>query len=199
MKILITIGALIGAFLLAAVVLFGMGVGFHNKEVKLRNLIVNKQTDNKNQMDAMWKNIAQTAEVAEKDRQSLMEIFQQYAAGRESNNKGMLMKWVTESCPQVAVNSQTFDKLMNIIVSQRDGFKFRQTELLDFKREHDNLLDTFPNNIFAAVLNRHKIDVVIVTSTRTENAFKTGKDDDTKLFSPKTGSSAPAPQPAEKP
>ena len=198
MKALITIGALLGAGILLVVVLLTMGVSFHNNEVTLRNTVTAKQTDNKNQMDAMWKNISQTAQVAEKDRTSLMEIFQQYAQGRESNNKGMLMKWVTESCPQVAVNSATFDKLMNIIVSQRDGFKFRQTELLDLKREHDNLLDRFPGVIFATLLGRHKIDVVIVTSTRTENAFKTGKDDDTQLFQNNSGSKA-APQPVEKP
>lgn len=203
MKTLIALGACIGVVLITAIVLFSMGVGFHNKEVQLRNLITAKQTDNKNQMDAMWKNISQTAQVAEKDRQSLLDIFTQYATARSggSDNKAPLMKWVTESCPQVAVNSATFEKLMNIIVSQRDGFKFRQTELLDFKREHDNLLTTFPNNVFAMVLHRSKIDVVIVTSTRTDNAFKTGKDDDVQLFQPKSGSSAPvtSPHPAEQP
>lgn len=201
MKTLIAIGALVGVFILTAAVLFFGGVSFHNKEVQLRNLITAKQTDNKNEMDAMWKNIAQTAQVAEKDRDSLMAIFQNYATARSggSDNKAPLMKWVTESCPQVAVNSQTFEKLMNIIVSQRDGFKFRQKELLDFNREHDNLIDVFPGNLYAMVLHRGKIDVIIVTSTRTDNAFKTGKDDDTQLFSKPTGSSAPAPQPAEKP
>jgi hypothetical protein len=71
---------------------------------------------------------------------------------------------------------------MKIIVSQRDGFKFRQKEILDYKREHDNLLTTFPNIMFASILGRNKIDVVIVTSTRTEDAFRSGKDDDVNLF-----------------
>jgi hypothetical protein len=164
-----------------------MGVSFHNKEVRLRNLIVNKQTDNKNEMDAMWKNISQTAQVAEKDRASLMEIFNGYATARAGTDpKTPLMNWIKEAVPNIPAG--TFDKLMNIIVAQRDGFKFRQKEILDFKREHDNLIDTFPSNIFAGLLGRHKIDVVIVTSTRTENAFKTGKDDDTQLFSKPTPS-----------
>lgn len=198
MKTLIALGALIGVFLLTAVVLLSMGAGFHNKEVKLRNLITAKQTDNKNEMDAMWKNISQTAQVPEKDRESLKEIFVSYAQGRSGAGESKaVFNWIKEAIPNV--DNQLFGKLMNIIVSQRDGFKFRQKELLDLKREHDSLLDTFPNNIFASFLNRHKIDVVIVTSTRTENAFKTGKDDDTTLFQNKTGSPVPAPQPAEKP
>ena len=182
-KTLITLLGFIGAGVLLAVIIFGMGISFHNKEVRLRNLIVNKQTDNKNEMDAMWKNISQTAQVAEKDRASLMEIFNGYASARAGNDpKTPLVNWIKEAVPNI--QSGTFDKLMNIIVSQRDGFKFRQKEILDFKREHDNIIDTFPNMIFATVLGRKKIDVVIVTSTRTEDAFRSGKDDDTRLFTP---------------
>jgi hypothetical protein len=184
MKALIAIGALIGLLVLTAVIFGTMAVSFHNKEVKLRNLITAKQTDNKNEMDAMWKNISQTAQVAEKDRASLMEIFNGYAQSRAGTDpKTPLMNWIKEAVPNIPPG--TFDKLMNIIVAQRDGFKFRQKELLDYKREHDNLLDTFPNNIFAAIMGRHKIDVIIVISTRTENAFKTGKDDNTDLFNNK--------------
>jgi hypothetical protein len=180
-KTLIAVIGTVGALVLAVVIVLVMAVSFHNKEVRLRNLIVNKQTDNKNEMDAMWKNISQVAQVAEKDRTSLMEIFNGYATARAGTDpKTPLMNWIKEAVPNVPPG--TFDKLMNIVVSQRDGFKFRQKEILDFKREHDNLIDTFPNVIFATVLGRNKIDVVIVTSTRTEDAFKTGKDDDTQLF-----------------
>ncbi len=176
---LISIGVVLTLFLIIG------GISFHNKEVRLRNLIVNKQTDNKNEMDAMWKNISQTAQVAEKDRQSLMEIFNGYVQGRVGTDpKTPLMNWIKEAVPNIS--SGTFDKLMNIIVAQRDGFKFRQKEILDYKREHDNLLDTFPNTIYATILGRHKIDVVIIMSTKTENVFKTGKDDDLQLFSTPT-------------
>lgn len=179
-KTLLAVIGLIGAGILLVVVLFGMGVSFHNKEVRLRNLITNKQTDNKSEMDAMWKIIDQNAQVTIMQKDALKEIFNDYAAGRTpANDSGSLMRWVQESVPNV--DQKTYTLLMNTITAQRDSFKFRQKELLDFKREHDNLIDTFPNNIFAGILGRHKIDVVIVTSTRTENAFKTGKDDDTTL------------------
>lgn len=180
-KTLIAGLGVVGVVSLLVVILLGMGISFHNQEVRLRNLITNKQTDNKNEMDAMWKNIAQTAQVAEKDRASLMEIFNGYAQSRAGTDpKTPLINWVKEAVPNIPPG--TFDKLMNIIVSQRDGFKFRQKEILDYKREHDNLLTTFPNIVFASILGRHKIDVIIVTSTRTEDAFKSGKDDDVKLF-----------------
>lgn len=185
-KALIAVAGFVGVGVLLAVVLLVMGISFHNSEVTLRNTITAKQTDNKNQMDSMWKTIAQTAQVADKDRESLSSIFKEYAQARTGTGDSKpIMNWIKEAVPNVQVNSDVFKNLMNIITSQRDGFKFRQTELLDLGREHDNLIMKFPGNIFASVLGRKHIELVIVTSTRTENAFKTGKDDDTSVFPPK--------------
>ena len=182
-KTLIAVLGFLGVGILAVVVLLAMGISFHNSEVTLRNTINTKQTDNKNEMDAMWKNIAQTAQVAEKDRESLSAIFKEYASARTgTGDTKPIMNWIKEAVPNVQVNSDVFKTLMNIIVSQRDGFKFRQKELLDLGREHDNLITKFPGLVFASVLGRKHIELVIVTSTRTENAFKTGKDDDVNLF-----------------
>jgi len=181
-KALIALIGFFGVAIFAVVVLLIMGISFHNKEVTLRNTITAKQTDNKNQMDAMWKTIQQSGQVAEKDRESLSAIFKDYAAARTGADSKAVFNWIKEAVPNVQVNSDVFKNLMNVIVSQRDGFKFRQTELLDLGREHDNLIMKFPGNIFSAILGRKHIDLVIVTSTRTENAFKTGKDDDVNVF-----------------
>lgn len=178
-KTLIALVGLVGAGLLAILIIVGMYFSYSNTEVRLRNTIVAKQKDNQNEMDAMWKNISQTAQVAEKERSSLMEIFTGYAQARQGGGESKaIFNWVKEKCPKVS--PQLFSQLMNIITSQRDGFKFRQKELLDLKREHDNLMDTYPSRFFVG--GRGKIEVVIVTSTRTDNAFKSGKDDDTQLF-----------------
>jgi hypothetical protein len=180
---------IIGAVALVAIgglIVLMLGVGaasFYNKEVGLRNNITAKQSDNHNQMDAMWKIIDQNAQVAQEDRNSLTKLFNDYAAGR-SNDKAVF-NWVKEAVPNVAVNSDNFKVLMNTITSQRDGFKFRQTELLDLGRAHDDLIMKFPNNIYAHIFGCKHIDLVIVTSDKTEDAFKTGKDNDTKLFNNK--------------
>lgn len=90
------------------------------------------------------------------------------------------MKWVQESCP--SVDTTTFNNLQNIITGSRDAFTMRQTELLDLKREHDKLLRTIPSNIVLAMFNRKPINVMIVTSSRTEETFNTGKDDNISVF-----------------
>ena len=179
---IIVSAGLIGLILITTFIVLGMGISFSNKEVVLKNTISAKQIDNGNQMDTMWKTISQVAQVTDAQKKALLEIFTGYAQARTGDNKGgSLANWIHEAVPNV--DTSTFNNLQNIIVAQRDGFKQRQTELLDLNREHDNLIGTFPNSLFASILGRKHIDVVIVTSTRTENAFKTGKDDDVNVFS----------------
>jgi len=176
-----TVIVALGAFgvlgLLVLMLLVG-AIGFHNKEVQLRNLINATQVDNKNSMDNMWKKISQVTQVTDEQKNALVEIFQSYTEGRGSTGGG-LMKWVQEAVPNV--DQTTFQNLQNIVTASRDTFKRNQTELLDRKREHDNLIAMFPGNIYAMAFGRHSIDVVIVTSSRTENAFETGTDDDVSL------------------
>lgn len=181
-KVLLALLGIVGTGIILVVIIVSMFVSFHNKDAQLRNLVTTKQTDNKSEMDAMWKTIEQNAQVTVMQKDALMEIFNSYAAGRTGEGGGgTLMKWVQESVPNV--DQKTYTLLMNTITAQRDGFKFRQKELLDLNRERNTMLDQVPGSLLAMFCpgDHKKIDVVIVTSTRTENSFKTGKDDDVSL------------------
>ena len=182
--------AAIGAVVVFTVVLFAvivigiMFVSVSNKEASLRVTIEQKQKDNTSEYDNMWKKIAQTAQVSEKQAAVLKDIFIGYADARTSKgDNATLMKWVQESVPNV--NTEVFNKLMDIITSSRDSWTFRQKELLDLNREHEKMLVVFPSNIICSILGRKSINIVIVTSARTDKAFETGKDDDVSLFEKK--------------
>lgn len=163
------------------VIMFFWIVGVYNSEARMRNTIVAKQKDNTSEFDSMWKKIDQVAQVTDMQKEALKDIIVSHAKARTGTeeNKNLLMKWVQESVPNV--DQSTFTKLMNVITSSRDGFAFRQKELLDLSREHNNLLTVFPGSMVLSILGKQPIDVTIVTSTRTENVFKTGKDDDVNL------------------
>jgi len=179
---LVVVLALLGVL----VILGGCGtvmvVGTFNNEVSLRTTIEQKQVDNRNEFDNLWKKISQTAQVTEAQKNALKDILEGYAKARSGGeeNKGMIMKWLQESVPNI--DTSTFNNLQNIIVGSRDAFTMRQKELLDLKREHDKLLRSFPSNIILSMFGRRPIDVTIVTSTKTEETFKAGKDDDTDVF-----------------
>jgi hypothetical protein len=181
-KSLLALLGIVGTGILLVVILLVMCISFHNKDTGLRIQQITKQTDNRSEMDAMWKIIDQSAQVTVMQKNALMDIFTSYAEGRTGGNgNASLMKWIQEAIPNV--DQTTYTKLMNTITAQREGFKFRQKELLDIKRERDTNLDRFPGVLLASICpgDHKKIDVVIVTSSRTEEAFKTGKDDNTTL------------------
>jgi hypothetical protein len=172
-----------GCTLMVLLFVIVIGVTASNQEKRLRNAITAKQKDNQSQFDNMWKKISQVAQVTDGQKQALLEIFVQHAQARAGKGEDKaLVKWIQESVPQV--DTKTFAQLQNIIVSSRDAFTERQRELLDMKREHDNTIDLFPSSLFCG--GRPKIDVIIVTSTRADEAFKTGKDDDTDVFQKKS-------------
>jgi hypothetical protein len=170
-----------GSLILLLVVMLLYGIGVNNKEARLRNAITAKQVDNTNEYDNMWKKIKQSAEVTDGQKEALRQIFVDHAKARSGDGgKNAIMLWIKESIPNV--DTSTFNQLMNIVTGSRDRFTMRQKELLDLKREHDNMIDTFPSSMILGFLGRAKIDVVIVTSSRTKEAFRTGEDDDVSVF-----------------
>ena len=155
-----------------------------NTEAILANQIKTKQLNNKNIYDNMWKKISQTGQVSQQDRESLSKIFNSYAQARSGTGDNQaVMKWVQEAIPNI--DNTTMVNLQNIIISSRNEFSRNQSELLDLANEHNTMFDVFPSNIVLSMFSRQKIDAKLVTSSRTENAFDTGKDDDTSVFSNK--------------
>lgn len=56
-------------------VVLGPGIGFHNREVVLRNAISAQQVANEATFDRVWKVIQQQADVAEQHREAFAEIY----------------------------------------------------------------------------------------------------------------------------
>lgn len=167
-----------GAGLMTFLIICGMIVSISNKEVGLRNQIVAKQVDNQSELDNMMKKIKQVAQVSEKEVEAIKDIVTGYASARSGQGGGSLFTMVSESVPNQS--PETLRQLSNLIAGSRDRWTQRQKELLDIKREHDNMIDMFPSSIIVG--GRGKIDVKIVTSTRASDAMSTGVDDDVNVF-----------------
>ncbi|TRZ79944.1 hypothetical protein D4R86_05155 [bacterium] len=172
---------IVGILVITILVLGGMIIGTFNTEVALRTTIEQKQIDNTSEFDNMWKKISQVAQVTEGQKEALKEILVGYANARSQgrDGSGSFINAIHEAIPNV--DTTTFNNLQNIIVGSRDSFTMRQKELLDLKREHDKLLRTFPSNVILGMFGRKEIDITIVTSSRTEKTFETGKDDDVRI------------------
>lgn len=173
-------GALVGLLVLGMVVLIPMlmYVSYSNQEVRLRNALAAQQRSNEAVFDNTWKILKQQAGVAEQHKDAFREIYSDLMHGRYDSGGGQMMKWVQEHNPQF--DSSLFGRLMTSIESQRTIFTREQQKLIDMKREHDNLLATLPSSIFVG--SRGPIQIVVVTSSRTDRAFQEGQEDDIDLF-----------------
>lgn len=154
-----------------------------NREIDLRTTIETKQVDNKNEFDNMWKKISQSVQVTDKQKDALKDIFVGYASARSGGKQAgdnSFINAVQEAIP--TVDTKVWANLQNIIIGSRDSFTMRQKELLDLNREHKALLRKFPSGfILSTLFGRKEINIVIVTSSKSEEAFNSGKDDDVNL------------------
>lgn len=172
--------AVIGVIVFSLIIFMSMCISYYNQEAILRTTIEKKQLDNTSEFDNTIKKISQVAQVSEKQLAVLKEIFVSYADARTPKSENQVMTWVKESIPNV--DTSTMNNLQNIIVGSRDSWTMRQKELVDLSREHTKLLRVFPSNLVLSMLGRKTVDITIVTSSRTEKTFATGKDDDTEVF-----------------
>jgi hypothetical protein len=179
MKKLYIILAIAGVSLLVLIGLIGSVVGIYNRAATNRNAYEMKLKDNPSEMDNMWKKIAQVCQLADSKKDAFKEIFTSYAQARTPEDSGKMMLWVKENAP--TLDLKVYDNAQNIIVASRDSWTFRQKELVGIAEEYNKDLVRFPNNIILGIFGFKKIDPKVITSTRTEKAFETGKDDDVSL------------------
>lgn len=170
--------AIIGVIVTSIIAMTLWGISISNSEIHLRNLITAKQHDNQSELDNMQKKISQAAQVPPSQMEALKNVVVGYAQARGGNDSGALINAVHEAVPNV--DQRTYVNLQNIVTSSRNAFTQRQKEILDLKRAHDDLRTTFPGSLICG--GRSEIEVQIVTSTRSQENFKAGKDDDIKLF-----------------
>jgi hypothetical protein len=175
--------ALLVILFLLGIIIFGYvmtGISYKNDEVGLRNQIIAQQKANENIYDKTWKTISQKAQISDKYKADFKDVYATIMNERyEGEEKGSpLFKFIKEHNPQFSV--ELYKDLGDAIESNRAEFMIAQNRLIDISREHNNLLGKFPGSWFLSGIQ--KVEIKIVTSTKTEKAFSTGKDDDVDLF-----------------
>lgn len=168
-----------GIAALLIVVSLIMYASYNNQEVSLRSQAKAQQTAAKIQLDTTWQILQDQVGVVDMQKDAFIKIYQPLMEARTADeSKQLLMKFTTEA-QLPALDQSTFTKLMNSIEVQRTLFANEQKKLADIGREHETLLNKFPSSLFVG--SRPPLDITIVTTTATDKAYQTGKDD-RKLF-----------------
>ena len=180
MKGLIIAGGIFAVLAVVVVILVASVIGWSNGEIKLRNQVLAQEQVNETVFDNTWKTISQEAQVSNQYKDSFKAVYVDIMNARyASDRSASLMKWVTESNPNFSTD--LFGKLMVTIEAQRQTFTENQKKLVDLSREHNNMIQVFPGSLWASILGRQAIPITLVTSAKTEDAFKTGQDNDVQL------------------
>jgi len=157
-------------------------VSISNTERKLYQAGLAAQQNSEVVFDATWKTIKSQAQVTEEYKDGFKEIYTQLMEDRYKNDanagKETLMKWVQEANP--SFDSGLYLKLMNTIEGSRNAFTFEQKKLIDINREHKTFKMLFPN--YLIIGDRPDLEIKLVTSTATKEAFSTTNEDDINLF-----------------
>lgn len=167
------IGGLVALVLAVIIGLYSASIS--NDEVRTRNLATAQETVCKSYFDKMWKIIHEQAGVANEYKDAFKDIYTDIMKGRiGTENSGTLMKWIQERNPEF--KTTLYEKLMNSIEAQRDGFFVEQKKLISIKNTHDNLLTLIPSKWIVG--SREPLKITIITSAKTNNAYETGEDND---------------------
>ncbi len=204
MKGLIATGLLVAVL---AGVFFFSWMGKNDHEVVLKQGVVSQQDVCTAKFDEMFKSIKQTAQVPDKfierSEEAFKKIYTPLIEGRYQNNDGeqqaVMMKWVQESNPDFDLNafSGMYEKIQQIIEIKRTEFFTEQKKLISRHQEHTIFVSTFMNkNLFmlgereigycSGNVDKTDPDYVfclqIITSANTDNAYKTGQENDISVF-----------------
>ena len=93
-------------------------------------------------------------------------------------------KWVQESNPNANYDqvSELYKDLSRSVEGQRDGFFMQEKMIQGIVLEHSNLLGKFPGSFYNIFFGRKPLEYKPITSDRTDDVIRTGKDNDVKLF-----------------
>lgn len=174
--------AAIGVFGLTVVTSLVLGLtalSWHNTANGIYNQYEMKIKSNSGEFDNLWKKIKQSSQVPEQKKEAFKEIFNSYAGSRSTGGDKQVMTWVKEAVP--AVDLKIYDQLMNIITGSRDTWTMKQTELVSIAEQYNAMLVTQPKGLVLGFFGHKKIDPKIITSTRTEETFASGLDDNVSL------------------
>jgi hypothetical protein len=179
----ITVILVFGIASLMFLVLFFSGVAFSNREVDLRNSFEQKMDERTAFYDKMWKTLAQKSEIALKNDESFARNVNVIMEGRKDAGD-LFMKWVQESNPNANYEAVAalYGDLSRAVEAQRDGFFLEEKMIQDIVREHKNHLQKFPGNLWNSFFGREPLEYKPITSDRTDEVIRSGKDNEVNLF-----------------
>jgi hypothetical protein len=154
-----------------------MSWSYTNQHIELKNGVTAQQTVCAAHFDKMWKVLQQMAQVPDAAKDAFKEMYQPLIEGRYKDSN-LLMKWIQEQNPDF--DFKLFENVQRAIESERASFFDDQKILIDKQMADKNLVQKVPGRWFIDPADTAAI--TIITSAKTEDAYRTGQENDIGLF-----------------
>jgi hypothetical protein len=158
-------------------------IGAYNTANRLETGIAAAWTENQNVLAQYSNAVAEAAQIPEMQREDLKDVVTAALDARygEDGSKAMF-QFIQEQNPQI--DSAVYVQLQRIIEAGRTNFQLSQTKLIDQKRVYETALGSFWQGTMMRMAGFPRVDLDtynIVINARTEEAFKTGKEEPIQL------------------
>lgn len=176
--IALAVAAVLGlALMLGAVYVIG-ALGYRQDCVEAEAGIKAQYKQNQNNYDNMWKKFRELAAVPDMYVSDMKKLWSETMTARYGKDGSKaLFQWIQEHNPDLKV--EVYTQLQRAIEAGRNGFAADQKQLLAKKQAYEVLLKGNRSLFYNMWFNFPRIDLDaydIVTSDRTDEAFKTKKD-----------------------
>lgn len=160
-----------------SLIVFLMNMSYGNTHADIHNQATAQQKANEVIYDEVWKVLQQKAGILDKWSTDFKSVYGNIMSKRYEG-KDPMFNWIQEHNPNFT--SEMYKDLSVAIEAYRGKFSRVQQKLIDIQREDNNLHSKQPSNWFVG--KKKDLEINIVTSTKTEQTFQTGKEDDIDLF-----------------
>lgn len=150
-----------------------MYFSYNRQEIQARNACQAQIGNIENVLDNMWKNFQEIGGIADRERETAMKLFREYAEARTSDGQGQMMAWVTEQNP--SVSPKIYEDLQARLTAGRQEYRQSQTYMLELVRAHSNIIADPFSSFF--IKNTTPFQFTVISSEGTKTAVKTGKDE----------------------
>jgi len=169
--------------IIGGVGLVGTAVNTYNTCVTMEENLEAQYQNNQSSYDNYYKKVVESAGVTDKYADDFKKMYDSVMQGRYGKDGSKAMfQMITEQNPQV--DASLYKQIQQIIESGRNSFHADQQSLLDKKRVYNTYLKKLVSGTFAKFMGfpkKNLDEIGIVTSDRTDSAFKTKKDNPIRI------------------
>lgn len=141
--VLVVSGIIFLVVIISVVSIFTKFNGIQKEGVKLEQALTAQYKDNQNELSAFISGFYETLGVADQKSEKINAILTDAVKGRyeegssASPANGQMISALVEAYPDLGQNMQSYDKVIDYVVSGREAYKQDQSKLLDMLRAYD--------------------------------------------------------------